>query len=409
LDKRRLAVADEGLSKLRIEKTGVPSRRKKFKRYGFLILFVIFLIGIFLLYQKGFLTPSVEVQVASVQKYYPSQMYTVLNASGYVVAQRKAAVASKITSQLVYLGVEEGSRVKEGQVIARLENKDAEAARDRAKAEAEAAKYTLQEAKAELQVALLAYKRKRQVVNRGYVSELEYAEAEARYKRAEDVVGAKQAQLEASQANLKEAEARVSYAYILAPFDAVVLTKDADVGDIVTPLGAAATAKAAVVTIADLDSLKVEADVSESNIEKVKVGQPCEIQLDALPDSRFRGIVHMIVPTADRSKATVMVKVAFAVKDQRILPEMSATVAFLSQKVPEGQEPFTAIPLSTVISRDDRNMVYVVRDGRAVEMTVQLGKKYGDMVTVRDGLKVGEKVIVTTDKVKAGSKVTVPE
>lgn len=402
-------MADEGLSKLRIEKTGVPSRRRKYKRYGFLILFVFFLIGIVLLYQKGFLTPSVEVQVASVQKYYPSQMYTVLNASGYVAAQRKAAVASKITSQLVYLGVEEGSRVKEGQVIARLENKDAEAARDRAKAEAEAAKYTLQEAKAELQVALLAYKRKRQVVNRGYVSELEYAEAEARYKRAEDAVGARQAQLEASQATLKEAEARVSYAYILAPFDAVVLTKDADVGDIVTPLGAAATAKAAVVTIADLDSLKVEADVSESNIEKVKVGQPCEIQLDALPDSRFRGIVHMIVPTADRSKATVMVKVAFAVKDQRILPEMSATVAFLSQKVPEGQEPFTAIPLSTVINRDDRNTVFVVRDGRAVELTVQLGKKYGDMVTVRDGLKVGEKVIVTTDKVKEGSKVTVPE
>lgn len=402
-------MADEELSKLRIEKTGVPSRRRKLKRYSFLMLLVIFLIGIVLLYQKGLLTPSIEVQVASVQQYYPSQMYTLLNASGYVVAQRKAAVASKITSQLVYLGVEEGSRVKEGQVIARLENRDAEAARDRAKAEVEAAKYTLQEAEAELRVALLAYKRKKRVVNRGYVSELEYAEAEARYNRAEDAVAAKQAQLEASRAALREAEARVSYAYILAPFDAVVLTKDADVGDIVTPLGAAATAKAAVVTIADLDSLKVEADVSESNIEKVGVGQPCEIQLDALPDSRFPGIVHMIVPTADRSKATVMVKVAFVDKDPRILPEMSATVAFLSQKVPYDQEPFTAIPLSTVFSRDDRDLVYVVRDGRAVEMTVQLGKKYGDMVSVRDGLKVGEKVIVTTSKVKEGSKVTVPE
>jgi len=402
-------VPDEGLSKLRIEKTGVPPRRKKVKRYGFLLVLVVFLLAIVWLYQKGFLTPSVEVQVAVVQKYYPSQMYTSLNASGYVVAQRKAAVASKITSQLVYLGVEEGSRVKQGQVIARLENKDAEAARDRVKAEVEAAKYGLREAKAELQVALLAYKRKRQVVDRGYVSELEYAEAEARFKRAEEAVAVRQAQIDASEAALKEAQARVSYADIQAPFDAVVLTKDADVGDIVTPLGAAANAKAAVVTIADLESLKVEADVSESNIEKVKVGQPCEIQLDALPESRFRGIVHMIVPTADRSKATVMVKVAFVGKDRRILPEMSATVAFLSQEIPAEQEPFIAIPSSTLFSRDDRNMVYVARDGRAVEITVQPGKKYGEMVSVREGLKVGEKVIATPDKVKEGSKVTVPE
>ena len=110
------------------------------------------------------------------------------------------------------------------------------------------------------------------------------------------------------------------YTFIRAPFDAVVLTKEADVGDIVAPLGAAATARAAVVTIADMDSLLVEADVSESNLQKVKIGRPCEIQLDALPENRFRGTVHMIVPTADRSKASVMVKVKFLDKDDRILP-----------------------------------------------------------------------------------------
>ncbi|MDY0042035.1 MAG: efflux RND transporter periplasmic adaptor subunit [Desulforhabdus sp.] len=402
-------MADEGLSKLRIEKTSMPSHRKKVKRYGLLLMLFALLITVGSLYQAGFLTPSVEVQVAVVQKYYPSQMFTLLNASGYVVAQRKAAVASKITSQLVYLGVEEGSRVKEGQVIARLENLDAEAARDRAKAELEAAKYSLQEARAELRVALLAYQRKKQVVHRGYVSELEYAEAEARYRRSEETVAARQAQLEARESALREAQALVSYAEIQAPFDAVVLTKDADVGDIVTPLGAAANAKAAVVTIADLDSLKVEADVSESNIEKVKVGQPCEIQLDALPDSRFRGVVHMIVPTADRSKATVMVKVAFMSKDPRILPEMSAKVAFLTQKVPEKQEPFTAIPSLAVVRRDDRSVVYAVREGRAAQVNVQLEEEYGEMVSVHEGLEVGEKVIVTPDKVEDGSKVTVPE
>ena len=137
---------------------------------------------------------------------------------------------------------------------------------------------------------------------------------------------------------MEAAKVAVEYTQIRAPFDAVVLTKNADVGDIVTPIGAAANAKAAVVTIADMDSLRVEADVSESNLEKVKVGQPCEIQLDALPETRFPGQVHMIVPTADRSKATVMVKVRFLDPDPRILPEMSAKVAFLSRSVnPEEQ------------------------------------------------------------------------
>ena len=120
----------------------------------------------------------------------------------------------------------------------------------------------------------------------------------------------------------------LEYSMIRAPFDAVVLDKNADTGDIVTPLGAAANAKASVVTIADMNSLQVEVDVSESNLWNVKMGQPCEIQLDALPDSRFRGEVHMIVPTADRTKATVLIKVRFIDKDKRILPEMSAKVAF---------------------------------------------------------------------------------
>lgn len=402
-------MSEEDLSKLRIDKKEVTPRRRRTRRYGLMAFVGGMLLVLLLLYQKGFLTPSIEVQVANVQRYYPSQMVTLLNASGYVVAQRKAAVAAKITSQLVYLGVEEGSRVKEGQVIARLENKDAEAARDRAKAEVEAAKHRLQEAQAEQKVAQLAYQRKKQVVDRGFVSELEYDEAVARYSRAQDAVAARQAELRASQAALAEAEARVSYAAIQAPFDAVVLTKDADVGDIITPLGAAANAKAAVVTIADMDSLQVEADVSESNIEQVKVGQPCEIQLDALPDIRFRGKVHMIVPTADRSKATVMVKVAFVDKDRRILPEMSATVAFLSQQVAQSEQPFTAIPASAVIERDQEASVYIVKDGKAVAVPVKLGRKYNGMVSVRDGLTVGEKVIVTVDGVEPGDKVSVAE
>src|SRR6185369_11157410 len=133
-----------------------------------------------------------------------------------------------------------------------------------------------------------------------------------------------EAAVRSSAAALLGARVAYDYSLIRAPFDAVVLTKNADVGDIITPLGAAANAKAAVFTIADMGSLRVEADVSESNLGLVKNGQPCEITLDALPNIRFRGAVHTIVPTADRSKATVLVKVRFIDKDKRVMPEMSA-------------------------------------------------------------------------------------
>ena len=125
----------------------------------------------------------------------------------------------------------------------------------------------------------------------------------------------------------------LDYTLIRAPFDGVILTKNADVGEVVAPFGSSINAKAAVVTMADLDSLIVEADVSEINLEKVKKGQPCEIQLDSLPGMRFAGQVHMIVPTADRSKATVLTKVKFLEKDERVLPEMSAKVAFLTRQI----------------------------------------------------------------------------
>jgi RND family efflux transporter MFP subunit len=205
---------------------------------------------------------------------------------------------------------------------------------------------------------------------------------------------------------LKEAEVSLEYTIIRAPFDAVVLTKNADIGDIVTPIGAAADAKSAVVSIADMDSLQVEVDVSESNIEQVKVGQPCEIQLDALPEERFRGVVHMIVPTADRTKASILVKAAFLDKDPRILPEMSAKVAFLSRQVtPEEEKPLKALPETAVVSREGETLVFVVRNNRALKTPVHLGKHLDTMVQILDGVEVGEQVaIAPLDKIKNGIK-----
>ncbi|MEJ2364262.1 MAG: efflux RND transporter periplasmic adaptor subunit [Deltaproteobacteria bacterium] len=402
---------DNDLSKLRIDKQRISQRQGKKKRYSLLVVALLVVSSLVVLYFKGVLKPAVQVQVTAVQRIYPSQAFTLLNASGYVVAQRKAAVASKITSRLVFLGVEEGSRVKKGEVIARLENDDAKAALARARAEVKVAHFNLQQSQAELDDAVLDYQRKKELAKKAIIAQSQFDAAEARYKKAKAAVAAQQAALRSAEAALQEARVSLEYTIIRAPFDAVVLTKDADIGDIVTPIGAAADAKAAVVTIADMDSLQVEVDVSESNIEQVKVGQPCEIQLDALPNDRFPGVVHMIVPTADRSKASILVKTAFLERDPRILPEMSAKVAFLSRQISaEEEKPVTALPVAAVVNRDGETVVFVVRNNRAVKTSVHLGRHLGTMVEIFNGVEAGDQVVMTPlDKMKNGVKVKVAQ
>lgn len=405
-------MANDDISKLRIDKAKITRHRGKGKRNLYLIFILISIIIIVgFLYVKGILTPSIQVEVASVIKIYPSQTFTLLNASGYVAAQRKAAVASKVTGRLISLSVEEGSPIKAGQVIAKLESEDLAASRDQAEANLNALRYNLEQAKAELNDAALSFNRNKDLLDHGFVSKAEYDSSEARYRKAIAAVEAAKAAVKAGTAAFHGAVVALEYTLIRAPFDAVVLTKNADIGDIVTPIGAAANAKASVVTIADMDSLQVEADVSESNIYQIRLGQPCEIQLDALPDSRFRGEVHMIVPTADRTKATVLVKTKFIDKDSRILPEMSAKVAFLSRKVrPEEQKPLKAISSSSVITGNGKNLVYVVKGDSAVKTAITIGKQLGGMTEVLQGVEVGDKVVVKPlKKVKDGARVKTSE
>lgn len=403
-------MAIEDLSKLKIDKTlktGPPILRSRLK-YFIIAIILIALTGI--LYFTGIIVPATSVEVVSVSQIYPSQTFTLLNASGYVVAQRKAAVASKITGRLVSLYVSEGSRVKKGQVIARLENEDAESAREQAKASLSVANANLEQARAELKDATLTYNRNKRLIANGAISHVEYENSEIRYSRAKAVVDSAEATIKVNSAALRSATVAEDYAIIRSPFDAVVLTKNADIGDIVTPLGAAANAKAAVVTIADMTSLEVEADVSESNLSLIKSGQPCQIQLDALPESRFNGVVKTIVPTADRSKASIMVKVAFNDNDPRILPEMSAKVAFLSRPIkPEEMKPRTALDRNAVINRSNKNVTFLVKEDEVVETTVSVGEQFGDMIEVLSGLKSGDKVVLKPlDKLKNGSKIKLP-
>src|ERR1041385_8816774 len=260
-----------------------------------------------LLATSGALGSAIPVRLTPATMVSPVRSGAVLVASGYVVAQRKAAVASKGTGRLVYLGVVEGDRVRAGQVIARIEDSDIKARRAQAQA-------NLDLSRAELRDAEHSLARERRLLDSAFSSQASYDAAEARYQRV-------RASIAMAQAAVQAADVALENTVIRAPFDGTVLSKNADVGEVVAPLAASAFSKSAVVTIADLRSLEVEADVAEANLESVAPGQLCEIVLDAYPDVRYPGYVAKIVPTADRAKATVQVKVAFRSYAARVLPE----------------------------------------------------------------------------------------
>ena len=402
-------MAQEDISKLRLDKTERKRYGKRSKKWIYRGALVLIVLAVLYFAVKA--SGVQEVRAGAVALTYPSQAVTTLNASGYVVAERKAALASKSTGRLVWLGVEEGSRVEKGQVVARLENEDLTAALAQTKAGLDAAEENLQAALAELSDARADFNRKKTLLEKGFITRSAFDQAEARLKKAEAGVEAAKAQVNAGRAATRGAEASLGYTYIKAPFSGVVLTKNADIGDILTPLGAAANAKAAVVTIADLDTLQVEVDVAESNISKVKTGMPSEIQLDAFPDKRFTGKVHMIVPTADRTKASVLVKVRFTEKTPGILPDMSARVAFLARELgTQEKTPLTTVP-ATAIVQDNKGQshVFLIQDNRTQKTAVKAGSRLGDAVEVA-GLKEGQAIILNPpDGLEDGSKIKVLE
>ena len=404
-------MAQDDLSGLKIDRSAKAFRPGRRRRIVIATLAVLLLAGLGYLYGSGVLRPAVTVETTSVSQVYPTQTFLALSASGYVVAQRKAAVASKMTGRLASLHVEEGSRVRQGQVIAELEHADLLAQVAQAQANLEMARFQLAQVQAEHDEAQRHYERSRELLARQVLSRSAFDAAEGRYRRAQAAVASGEAAVQVARAALAAAEVSVGYTRIVAPFDGVVLTKNADIGDIVTPIGAAANAKAAVVTMADMGSLQVEADVSEANLGLVRQGQPCEIQLDAIPGKRFAGAVHAVVPTADRTKASVLVKVRFGEKDPRILPEMSAKVAFLSRPArPEDRQPRPAVNRAALVQRQGKTRAFVLAGDRVREASVQTGKDLGDLVEVVAGLAVGDRVVLRPPpSLREGSRIKVNE
>ncbi len=390
-------MAQVDLSKLSLNK-GAPAsaqlaarRRRKWIKWG--VIGVLFVGAATALIVRRANAP-IEVELGTVTTAYPTQGFTLLNATGRVVAARKAAVSTKATGRLEFLGVQEGSVVKAGQVLARLEALDVNATRDQARAGTNAAQANLLQGGTELTEAEANYRRTQDLFQKNFVSAASLDTAKARLDRARATIASLKAAISVAEAQTRSASVSVEQTVIRAPFDGVILTKNANVGDIITPFSSAAGSIGAVVTMADMSTLEVEADVAESSIAKVIVGAPCEITLDAFPEVRLLGEVSRIVPTVDRAKATVLVKVAFVERDPRVLPDMSAKVAFFKQKPTEAdRKVVTSVRKDAVVEREGRSVVFVF-DGKIAKITpVSRGRDLSDVFEV-SGLKTGDRVVL---------------
>jgi RND family efflux transporter MFP subunit len=407
--------AAAALSQLRIDRTGGAKARRR-PRWGWWTagaLVVAAAAGVALFPR------AVPVQTSAIVSSAPSQQYVQLTASGYVVAQRRAAVASKATGRLVELMVREGSQVRKDQVIARLDASDVQAAIAAAEAGVRQAEAALKQTQVEQTNAQAELARSKGLQAQGFISPQAVDTVQTRANAAQASVAAAQASVSAAQAQRQVQQVNRDFTEIRAPFDGVVLVKNANVGDIITPFSNAAGSQGAVLTMADMSTLEVEADVSESNLAKVRIGQPVEITLDALPDVRFKGKVGGIVPTVDRAKATVMTKIRFDRLDARILPEMSAKVSFLSQAVTDAeQQPVLAVNPQAVQQREGATVVWRITSSGPADapqltadpVAVKPGRKLGDVqevAPVKAGvLQSGDKVVLNpSERLKPGGAV----
>jgi RND family efflux transporter MFP subunit len=323
----------------------------------------------------------------------------VLTATGYIVPQRRAAVSARVFGRLEWLGVREGDRVTTGQVIGRLASDDLAAQVAEARATLAQARAQREQARAAEWEARREEQRQAKLLADGITTQTDHDAA----RRALDVavagVAAAEESVNAAQARLDLASVNLEKTNILAPFDGIVTARNAEVGEMV----AATTASGGVTggtiaTVADFSTLEMEADINESNIARVKPGQPALISVDGVPGHRYRGTLRLIVPAADRQKAVVMAKVTILDLDERLVPDMSARIAFLDRVV-EGEEaarpPRMFVPAAAVRGESDALFVLVVSDERIVRLPVQLGEAQGDLREVLSGLKGDEAVVIS--------------
>jgi RND family efflux transporter MFP subunit len=324
----------------------------------------------------------------------------VLTASGYIVARQRASVSTEIAGRLEALYVSEGSRVAKGQVLGVLRNADQRAAVESAKALLASAAAANTEAVATARESAFELKRRRELLAQGLVSQAEFDQIEARDAVARARVESAAAAVQSARAGLEQAKIAYEKTFIRAPFAGAVLRKEAEVGEIVSPIpSSGGLTRGAIATMANLATLEVEVDVNEGYVARTHEGMRAEITLDAYPNDHYPGRARQIVPTADRQKATVQIKVSFDSLDTRVLPEMGAKVTFLADPVDTSKPGAAApavvwIPREAVREREGRAVIYVVEGGRARERGVSPRPFGADRVSVSGGLAAGEAVVL---------------
>ncbi|HJO38171.1 MAG: efflux RND transporter periplasmic adaptor subunit [Vicinamibacterales bacterium] len=335
----------------------------------------------------------------------------VLNASGYVTARRRSTVSSKITGKVTEVLVEEGMQVREGQVLARLDDSTVRANLNYARAQHEASRRQVTESEVRLREAELTLDRRRQLVDEGVVgvADLDAAQAEADSLRARIELAREQVEVAQSLVAIRETELRDTV--IRAPFDGVAISKDAQPGEMVSPVSAGGGfTRTGISTIVDMSSLEIEVDVNESYINRVRPDQAVEAVLDAYPDWRIPASVITTVPAADRQRATVLVRIAFDELDDRLLPDMGVKVAFLGEETrPDPERSRLIVPAAAVRTDGEQSVVFVIRDDRVERRAVALGSSDGDRVEIVSGLRDGEQIVVDGPKTLTdGDRVELP-
>jgi len=356
--------------------------------------------------------PTVKVAAAAVATTGASGPGAVLDASGYVTARRRATVSSKVTGKVTEILIEEGQAVRAGQVLARLDDSQVRASLALAEAQLAAARKSFAEDQARLREAELNLERRQRLLKDAIVgrAEVDTAQSEVDSLKARIAYTQEQVAVAEAQVNLRKTD--LADMVVRAPFSGVAISKDAQPGEMISPVSAGGGfTRTGIGTIVDMSSLEIEVDVNESFINRVRQGQEVTAVLDAYPDWRIPAHVITTVPTADRQKATVRVRIAFDQLDPRILPDMGVKVSFLADEEParaEAAGPRVTVPAQAIRTVDGRTVVFVLREDRVERRAVRAGNERGGQVEVLSGVSAGERIVIEgPDTLQDGDRVRV--
>jgi len=348
------------------------------------------------------------VRTILVQETASGGQKTLLNASGYVTARRQATVSSKVTGKVVEVMVEEGMKIEAGQILARIDSSNVEKGLRLSEAQSESARKALDETRANLEQAERELVRFAQLAANKVASQSDLDRAEAEAKSLSARLEKQKADVVVSERDIAQWQQQLDDTTIRAPFAGIVTSKNAQPGEMISPMSAGGGfTRTGICTLVDMSSLEIEVDVNESYINRVEPGQRVEATLDSYPDWHIPSKVIAIIPSADRQKATVKVRVGFEKLEPRILPDMGVKVAFQGAEETQPARRSIMIPKTAIRQRDGRDVVWIVRDGRVEQRLLTVGARRGDEVSVAAGLNGGETVVVDgADKLADGARIT---